>query len=170
MAHKEKSFVPGLVLIAIGLILLFHQLDIFYFRWRFVYPLILLGLSAMFFVPMLSKKDRSAVFPATILLVLGLFFFIRNFDLFAFDYYFYDFEDFWPIFLIAVGLGFVVLFFVKPADWGVLIPGTVLLFFGVVFILRSSRLFYWRDLGDFWPVILIAIGLSIVIGSLRKNT
>ncbi|MFQ5676439.1 MAG: LiaI-LiaF-like domain-containing protein [bacterium] len=145
------------------------ELDVIYFRWRHLFPILLLTGSALFFASMASKKEKGAVFPATALLVLGLFFLLRNFDIFSFDYYFYDAHDFWPIFLVAFGLAFIALFFVRSEDWGVLIPGGVLLFLGTVFFLRSAGIFFWRDFADFWPVILIVIGLSIVIGSFKKK-
>ncbi|MFQ5825000.1 MAG: LiaI-LiaF-like domain-containing protein [bacterium] len=170
MAEREKSYIPGIILIVIGTFLLLHQLDVFYLRWRNIFPIILLALGTLFFISIITRKDKGAAFPATVLIVLGLFFFLRNYGYFSVDYYFYEWEEFWPIFLIAFGLGFIVLYFFKPEDWGVLIPGGVLLFFGVLFFLRTTGLFYWRDFADFWPLILIAIGISIVISNLKKKT
>ncbi|MFQ6114727.1 MAG: LiaI-LiaF-like domain-containing protein [bacterium] len=169
MAEREKSYVPGIILIVMGVILLLHQLDFIFLRWRHIFPIILLALGVFFLISTVTRKDKGAAFPATVLLVLGLFFFFRNFAYFSVDYYFYDFEEYWPIFLIAFGLGFIVLYFFKPEDWGVLIPGGVLLFFGALFFLRSAGIFYWRDFADFWPLILIAIGISIVISSLKRK-
>ncbi len=169
MNQREKSFIPGIVLIAIGVFFLLHRLDIFYFRWSHLYPLILLGAGVLFFISIFTKNEKGSAFPATVLLVLGLFFLVRNYNYFSIDYYFYGFEEFWPIFLIAFGLGFIVLYFFKSDDWGVLIPGSILLFFGIVFTLRSLGVFYWRHFSDFWPVILIAIGLGIVINNLRRT-
>ncbi len=170
MTERERSYVPGIILIAIGVILLLHQLDLIYLRWRHVFPIILLALGVFFFVSIITRKDKGAAFPATIFIVLGAFFFLRNFGYFSVDFYFYDFEEYWPIFLIAFGLGFIVLYFFRMEDWGVLIPGGVLLFFGILFLLRSARIFYWRDFADFWPLILIAIGIGLVIGSLKRKT
>ncbi|TDI96460.1 MAG: hypothetical protein E2O76_11850 [Caldithrix sp.] len=170
MAEREKSFIPGAVLIIIGVVFLFNELNIFNFRWRYLYPILMLGGSALFFVSMFTKKEKGAIFPATVLLILGLFFALRNFDIFSFDYYFYYVQDFWPIFLVAFGSGFVALFFVRSEDWGVLIPGGVLLFLGMVFFLRNSGFIYWQDFADYWPVVLIIIGLSVVLSSLRKKT
>lgn len=170
MAEREKSFIPGVVLIVVGLVFLLNELDVIYFRWGHLYPILMLAGSALFFSSMLTKKEKGAVFPATVLLVLGLFFFLRNFDVLSFDYYFYHVEDFWPIFLVSFGLGFIALFFVRSEDWGVLIPGGILLFLGVGFFLRTTGIFYWRDFSDYWPVILIVIGASIVLGSLKKKT
>ena len=170
MSKKARSILPGVVLILIGVVFLLHQLDLFYFRWRHIYPIVLLAVGALFLLSIFSKGDKGASFPATVLLVLGVFFFLRNFGCFAVDYYFYDFRDFWPVFMIAFGLGFIVLFLFKRDDWGVLIPGGVLLFFGIIFFLNVLDVLYWRNITDFWPVILIAVGLSIVISNLRKKT
>lgn len=169
MEKREKSFIPGVILIVIGSYFLLNRLGLFYLRWRSVYPIILLAVGALFLVAIFTKKDKGAAFPATVLLVLGLFFFLRNFDYLPFGFYLHDIEAFWPIFLIAFGLGFVVLFFFKSEDWGLLIPGGVLLFFGVIFLLRAMGIFYWHNFVDYWPVILIAVGLGIVVSSLRKK-
>jgi len=169
MAEKEKSIIPGALLILVGLFLLLHQLDLVYLRWRHLYPILMLGFSALFFASIIYKRDKGAIFPGMVLLVLGLFFFLRNFDFFEFGYYFYSFEYYWPIFLVAFGLGFVALYVVRQDDWGVLIPGTILLFLGTLFFLRSAGYFFWWRLADFWPVILIIIGLSIVFSNLRKR-
>ena len=83
MAEREKSFIPGVVLIVIGLFFLFNELNIFHFRWRHLYPILMLGGSLLFFASMLTKKDKGAIFPASVFLILGLFFLMRNFDIFA---------------------------------------------------------------------------------------
>ncbi|MFQ5707353.1 MAG: LiaI-LiaF-like domain-containing protein [bacterium] len=169
MVEKNRSYIPGLVLVAVGVLLLLRQLHVLYFGWREFFPILLLVLGGMMFVQALNKEDKGSVFPATILLVLGLFFTLRQYGLFSIDYYFYYFDDYWPIFLIAVGSGFVVLYLFRPKDWGVLIPGGILLFFGVLFTLRTIGVIYWRDFVDYWPIILIAIGLSIVLNNLKRK-
>ena len=170
MAERERSYIPGVVLIIIGTLFLFNELNIFTFRWRYLYPILMLGGGALFFASMLAKKEKGAIFPATVLLILGLFFLTRNFDIFSFDYYFYYVEDFWPIFLVAFGCGFIALFFVRSDDWGILIPGGILLFLGAVFFLRNTVFVYGQDFADYGPAVLIIIGLIIVVGSLRKKT
>jgi uncharacterized membrane protein HdeD (DUF308 family) len=170
MSEKKNSYIPGLILIIIGVVLLLHQLNVLYLNWRQIYPILLLILGGLFFVSVKTKDDKGAVFPGTVLIVLGLFFLVRNYGYFSFDYYFYEFEDFWPIFLVAVGLGFVAMYFFKPQDWAVLIPGGILLLFGIIFFLRVTGAFYWKDFAGYWPVILIAIGISMVINSMRHKT
>ena len=169
MEKRDKSLVPGIVLIAVGLLFLLHQMDVFYFRWRYIYPLGLLALGAVCLVSVFSKNQRSAAFPAGMFLSLGLFFFLRNYRYLPLEDYFYYPDELWPIFMIACGLGFIALYFAKREDWAVLIPGGVLVFLGLLFVLRTQRIIRWVDFRDFWPVILIAIGLSIVVHSLRKK-
>ncbi|RMF67076.1 MAG: hypothetical protein D6743_05465 [Calditrichaeota bacterium] len=170
MSQREKSVVPGILLIGIGVLFLLNQLDVIYLRWRHIYPLLFLGLGGWFFMKVFARKERGAAFVGTMFLVLGLFFALRNYRVLGFDDYFYDFESFWPIFLIACGLGFVVLFLFRPEDWGVLIPGGILLLFGVAFFLEMSGFVYWRRIMDFWPVILIAVGAGIVLSGLRRRS
>lgn len=170
MAQSTKSYTPGVVLIATGFFLLLWQLGVLEVSVRELTPILLIALGCWFFYSAAAKKDRGAVFPGTIFLVLGLFFAVRNYGLFAFRVHFYDFSEYWPVFLIAFGLGFLVMFFVKPEDWGVLIPGSVLLFFGLVFLMRTVNYFYWRDVIRFWPLILIVIGISIIVSGLKHNS
>jgi len=168
MAEKN-SIAPGIILIVIGVVFLLQQLDIYYFRWRQIYPVGMLALSIYYFLSMPGKKDKSVIFPAVILLILGVFFFLRNFNLFDFDDYFYSSRYYWPVFLIAFGAGFTSLFFVREDDWGVLIPGGILLFLGVTFFLRGFGFYFWEDLRNFWPVILIVIGGLMIFKSLRNK-
>ena len=98
MSEKGKSLIPGALLVVIGLFLLLNRLDVFDFRWRHFYPIVLLAMGVLFILSALTKSEKGGVFPGAMFLVLGCFFLFRNYDLFSFDYYFYDVEDFWPIF------------------------------------------------------------------------
>lgn len=165
-AHK-KSMLPGLLLIIFGVILLINRLAPYHFSWRELYPLILIGLGVLFFASVFNKKNKGAVFPGTILLLLGLFFFIRNY----FNIGVYG-HEIGPVFLIVFGLAFFAVFITKPSDWGVLIPAGIFLFLGAMFWLRIHTDFYWDVwdvVADYWPVILIIIGGAIILSSLKKK-
>ncbi|MDZ7261295.1 MAG: DUF5668 domain-containing protein [candidate division KSB1 bacterium] len=169
MEGNKKSIIPGVLLIVVGLLLLLSRLDLLQFNWGHLYPLLLMALGLLCFLTIRRRKDAGAVFPGTIFFLLGLFFFLRNYDLI---YYLYP-DEIWPIFLIIFGLAFIALYLFKPQDWGVLIPGSLLLFFGIVFFLRELDLIYWRTqeyIERFWPLILIVIGTGIVLSSLTRKT
>jgi len=62
MAKREKSYIPGVVLIIIGTLFLFNELNIFNFRWRHLYPILMLGGSVLFLASMLTKKRERRYF------------------------------------------------------------------------------------------------------------
>lgn len=164
----KRSILPGIILILIGGLLFLDKLGFYSLRWSTTYPLILMLLGIIFFSWVWRRGDKGAVFPGTILFLLGVFLFLRNNYLLP-AYYLWEF---WPVFLIIVGLAFLVLFIFKPYDWGVLVPGGILLFFGTVLFLDNIYYLPWQTrelVGTFWPVILIIIGIGIILGQFKRR-
>ncbi len=62
---------------------------------------------------------------------------------------------FWPLILIFLGAKFLT----QRNN----VPGIILLLLGVAFL--SSNLFSWNFFAVLWPIILIAIGMSILLGT-----
>jgi len=167
---NKSSMFPGLLLIIVGAALLLNKLMPDFMGWRNVYPIILIGLgiSMILSASCKEKTDKGAVFPGTILFLIGIFFFLRNYELV--EYYYV--REIWPIFIIIVGIGFLALFIAKPSDTGVLIPAVILIFFGGVSLLDKLYIIdleIWEIVADYWPVILIFIGASIIFGSLKRG-
>ena len=88
-----------------------------------------------------------------ILILLGVTFFLAAQDLISWD-------DWWKYFIIGLGVIFlieVLVRYVKPAYrrpvFGRLIAGLILIAVGVAFI---------GGLGNWWPLILIVVGLAIL--------
>lgn len=165
--HKQTIW-PGLLLIVIGVLLLINKLTPFYFGWYEIYPIILIGLGILFFISGSRKQDGGSVFPGTIFLLLGAFFVLRNYDLIP-HYYL---RPTYAYILIILGLAFFAMYLTKPGDWGVLIPAGILLFFGLIVLLKRFDIIYWeiRDIVyDYWPVVLIIIGGGIILGTLKKH-
>lgn len=170
MMPQKKSTLPGVILIAVGLYLLLTQFNILSIDWNVVFPLGMLGLSAFFFISYSSKKDTSLIFPATILFVLGFFFFIRNYNLFDLKFYFYHMRDYWPVFLIAFGSGSAAQAAVKREGVGSVLIGVIAVLVGVMFLFDFSYIFYRFDWHKFWPIILILIGTSLIIKHRKRNS
>jgi len=144
MKKHDSNLVLGLILILIGAGLLFRRMGFFDFGWEESYPIALLLLAAMAIVSV-AKGDKSQAFWACFLLICGLFTFLKNYGLV---------DSFWSINL-----------------WSLLIPGSILTTFGGVAILDDLHVDWFRIsyFFDYWPLMLIAIGIAIIIGTLRRK-
>ena len=72
----------------------------------------------------------------------------------------------WPVFVIAPAVGFVSLYFGGAKDSDLLIPAGILTGLGIIFFLVSY------NLGEYWPILLILIGIVMIVLHLlnkRKN-
>ena len=166
MSEAKRSFLPGLILIVIGALILIHKLDIYHLYWRDIYPIVFVILGVWFFVSVFAKKQKGLAFPGTLFLLLGIFFFLR-------DYYRLYLDELWPIFLLIFGIAFIVQFLFNHKDWGLLIPGGIFLFLGFGFLARTLHWYipfeFEYYIGKYWPVVLILIGIAIIVSSLRKK-
>ena len=156
----------GVLLILFGVVLILNKLEIIYFTWTEIYPIGLIIISVWSFINV-SKGNKNASFWGTVCGVLGIVFLLRNYDLI--DYFLYI--EIWPIILLAFGFGFLVLYIFNPEDWGVLIPGFILFFFGSFFLLESLSIDVdlFGFVFDFWPLILIIIGAGLILKTLSQK-
>jgi hypothetical protein len=168
MHHKKGSFVPGIVLIAIGLYFLLRQFIESFSVWEQIYPICILLISGFLLWDYWRKKNPKILFWGIFFLCIGAFFVLRNYNFIPYLYL----DEYWPVFLIALGFSFIIRFIAEPQDWGVLIPGTILLFIGLKNMADAFHEVFWDwdwefYLDDLWPVILIVIGLGIIISGLH---
>ncbi|GIP36677.1 hypothetical protein [Paenibacillus sp. J2TS4] len=66
---------------------------------------------------------------------------------------------FWPLIVLAVGLGFHFLFFSKVLPSGVLVPGGMLVTYSVLFFL--CNLFGWHWMKYLWPVFILGVAVGL---------
>ena len=166
MHHKKGSFVPGIVLISIGLYFLLRQFIESFTIWERIYPVLILLVSGFLLWDYSKKNNPRILFWGVFFLCTGAFFILRNYDLIPYLY----FDEYWPVFLIALGFSFIIRFIAEPRDWGVLIPGTILLFIGLRSMTDAFHSAFWDwdyYMDDLWPAILIVIGLGIIISGLH---
>lgn len=169
MSEKKASLIPGIILIVLGLWFLvrrFPYLSDYSFQ---IYPILLILFSIFLFVEAARRHHNGALFWGSVILVIGGFFCLRNYGIIP---YFYA-DEYWPIFLVALGIGFIAMFIYHPNDWGLIIPAALFLFFGVVFSLRTFHGYFWHwaDLiTDYWPVVLIIIGVGVFLGAFRHRS
>ena len=166
---RKSPILPGFLLIATGLILLLNRWDPFLFDRRSMIPLVILLFSAVLFVDGLRIKHSGRAFWGSVLLVCGAFFFVRNHRILPLFF----FDEYWPILLIATGVGCFTLFIIRPSRWGLLIPSLLLLFFGIRFSLITFGLSRygideWMD--TYWPGLIILVGIIVLsLGQKQKD-
>lgn len=167
MADKKGSLIPGMVLIFIGLWFLTRQF-FFFASWMRLYPLILLLFAFFLILETFRRHHTGGLFWGIVFFIIGLFFFLRNFGIIG---YFYA-DEYWPIFLLAFGCGFLALFLFNPKDWGLIIPASIFLFLGIGFSSQTFLNVFWgwdSFLEKYWPVALIVIGLSILFQGFQNK-
>lgn len=170
--RDNRSLVIGIILILAGAFIIAERYIDFYYRYYLGWDVVLPALGALLGAYILVKAfigpNRGNVFMGTIFLSLGVYFFLRN----TYIIRILNWYESWPVIIIAVGLGFLMMFIVKPKDWGPIIPAFILLVLGGGFLAEEWGLWYgdfWDLVADYWPVILILIGLKIVITGFRKK-
>jgi hypothetical protein len=108
-----------------------------------------------------DRRDRRdsdplrGLFPGLILILLGILLFLATQGILAWDIW-------WQYFLIGLGAIFIIdglAHFWSSAHrgsaFGRFIPGVILLFVGLVFVFGFSQ---W------WPLVLIVVGIGILVG------
>jgi hypothetical protein len=73
----------------------------------------------------------------------------------------FNFGDFWPIIIILTGAFFLVSFWRKRINYGILLPGTILLVYGLMFLYSAA--FGWDNMGELWPGFLFGPGLGFLL-------
>lgn len=158
-----RTPVGGIVLVIIGVLLLMGTFDLIDFHWSIF--LVIFG--ALFFVTAIRSADKGGVFPGTILLLTGLLFYLKD------QYIIHDSMYYiWPLFLVIVGIAFFVLFIFRSKEWGLMIPGGILIIGGMIFLAHNYDMFPYnpfRMILHYWPVILILIGIKLLIDGRRRD-
>jgi hypothetical protein len=87
------------------------------------------------------------------LVILGIVFLSENFGFIDIDI-----SNIWPLIIIFGGLGFWFGFFKDRNNYGLIMPGTILVVYGLLFWYCTFE--GWYNMGAFWPVFLIGPGLG----------
>lgn len=109
----------------------------------------------------MHREARSFIW-GIILIILGLLFLGRNLDWFDFNW-----EDYWPSIMIIGGLFFWIGWIFKRQEYGLLMPGSILLVYGLMF--QYSALNGWYYMDNLWPGFLLGPGLGFLLMYLLGN-
>jgi hypothetical protein len=144
------------LLIIAGVLLLAANFGLFSLV-RF-WPLLVVAAGVVFFgLWVVDRQNYGILMPAAVLIVVGFLFLYCELS------GWWRMQDLWPVFILAPGMGFLLMFLLGTPDRGVLVPGTLLLVIGIVF-LSANR---WA--GRWWPLVLIAAGLLVLIRPPHKH-
>ncbi|RKY82069.1 hypothetical protein DRQ07_02335 [candidate division KSB1 bacterium] len=167
MSEKKQSLIPGIILIGIGIILLSPGLGRGIDWWDHVVPIFIILLSIAFLTENIWHHNKKSLFWGVVLIVIGTFYTLRNFD--VIPYYYID--EYWPLFLFAPGLGSLIQNLAYKDEGRKYSTATILISMSVVFFFFTLP--YDFDLiegflSKFWPAFLILIGLLFILTGLKR--
>ena len=155
------SVVPGLILIALGIIFLLGNLEVFHFDWDVIWTYFIIILGIIFWIGYFTDRSKiGLLMPGTVLLTVGLVFHYaatRDWD---------AMNHLWPFFILAPAFGFYAMFLFGTHERGLLVPAGILTILGLVFLLQS----YDYSLRFIWPLALIVIGVILLFKGPRKSS
>jgi len=100
-----------------------------------------------------KKQVHSNYILGLFLILLGVFILIIQSDYFHWD-------NFWPYILIISGTLFFLGFIVNRNNFGLLMPGSILLIIGVLFLYLNSG--NWYRMEELWPTFILAPGIGFL--------
>ncbi len=109
----------------------------------------------------MHRESRSLVW-GILLIIIGFLFLLSNLGWFEFDW-----GDIWPLVIIIGGIMFWIGWLANRKEYGLLMPGTILLVYGCMFQYSVLNGWYYMDI--FWPGFLLGPGLGFLFMYLLGN-
>jgi hypothetical protein len=141
---------PGLVIAALGVLLLLHNFDVFSLGdLSRLWPMLFIAIGLQWAI-----EGRNKVFGALVA-VTGV---ALQLDVLGWvDVRWRELWRFWPVLLIAVGVGMVI----RRGDRDNVFGGALIAFLGVYFLASNFNLIRF-DLWELWPVAVILLGIVMI--------
>lgn len=109
----------------------------------------------------MQRETRSLIW-GIILVAIGFIFLGNNLD-----WFYLDWEKLWPLVIIGGGVLFWIGWLANRKEFGLLMPGTILLVYGLMF--EFSTVNGWYNMDDLWPGFLLGPGLGFFFMYLLGN-
>lgn len=156
---KKQNIFPGIILIGFGLYFFLQQTEVSILKPFYSWPSLLIIVGIAFLCQGYLAKDYESILPGTILTGFGIHFHVV-------EHY-----SLWPnhigVFILIISLGFLLRY--QKLKTG--------LFHGLLFLIISILLLFYdrfanwfglletsmKTVWNFWPVLLIGIGLFLLI-------
>ncbi|MFC4618168.1 LiaI-LiaF-like domain-containing protein [Camelliibacillus cellulosilyticus] len=154
---KKQNLFVGIVLIGFGAYFLLDYWHPAFLNAFKGWPTLLIMIGVAIFIQAFWAKDYGNLFPATLLLGLGIHF------------HFLHRVSWWPsgwaVYTFIFGLAFLVRYYKEKKDG---------LFIGITLVAISALNFFYKGfqdltqyvfttIGSFWPLLLVAAGLYLIL-------
>ncbi len=147
---STRSPLPGIILVVLGVLFLIANFSNVHLDS--LWPVFVLGPGIAFIVMFFRERNNyGLLMPGSILTVIGLLFFACTLNGWN------EMEHLWPLFIMAPGLGFVMMYLFGKHERGLLIPAVILIGLGLVFLLEATESEY------LWPIVLIVAGILFLV-------
>ncbi len=173
--NRRGAAVPALMLILVGAFFLLINLGIFrQLSITELWPGIVVAVGLMFLLGFIFGRDHDAglAFVGTIVTLVGAFFFLFTLHVTVPGFGAVQWGDqgrLWPAYPLIVGVAFVVLWITNRfRDSGVLVPAVILLIVGLAGFSFTLGELPIRNVINWWPILLIALGLVVLLQSLVR--
>ena len=151
-ANTGRLFFGAALIIVGALLLLVNFSEV---SMRHLWPIFPLFVGLGMILGYLNNHENVGfLMPGTVLIIISLLFFYCAFDRWE------AMSRLWPIFILAPGAGFLVMYFGGTRDRGLLMPAGILGLIGFVFLAVNYRI------SNFIPILMIIIGLLLILSQL----
>ena len=170
---RSGTIAWGLILIALGGWFLLSNLGFNLPSMAQMWPLFVLVPGILFLAGYIFGEDHDPglAFVGSAATLLGVFFFMTTLGIGGLETS--DMGRLWPVYPLIGGVAFLVQWVAGGfRDWGLLIPAAVALLVGLVglsAVVVGEQATFLTLLAKGWPVILIIIGLSLLVGYLVEQ-
>ena len=152
----------GVGLIVVGAVMLLHRLGMVSFSWHAALWGALALFGAFKLVTAFTTGRSGAAFWGTALLGLGGYQLLEALDAVYISSYLL-----FPWTVVLVGVGFLMMFAVRPREWHVIVPALFFVATGSIMILAEMGYFDRWDVVEairqYWPIALILFGVTLLL-------
>ena len=165
----------GVMLIVFGIVLLLNQINIINVKFSQILWTALAVYGFAIAYRGFTKKGNGKIFWGTVLFLTSILFILKNFYLFDSYQCYFGSGHFvlFPAWILIFGFAFLMVFINNPKEYVHLVLSVVLISIGGAAILVEAGYLYewdvWYVFRHYWPLVLIAIGLSLVFRRRRIN-
>lgn len=154
----------GFAVMIVGLVLLLNNLKLVDLSWERIWPVFPLILGVSFFVKFVQSRDKGILIPATLFTGVSIFFFMFTTGALRWE----DMGQWWPVFPLVLGFGFLLAFLADIRDTGLLIPAAIFLVIGGIFLAENNP--FTKGYLKYWPAIIVVVGMFMFLGNLFPET